>query len=356
MEQIGSEYNFNTGGSIKALNDLIAKVEQLDKQVNKVATDTKTAGDSIAKLPTKTTKAASGFDALGNSINQVTREFPAFAFSAQTGFLAVSNNIPILIDSINALKVANAQLAAEGKATIPIFKQIISSLFSWQTALSLLVSFSVMYGKEIGNFIITMFNASNSMDTMAIRLDALNEAYKSKELKTNIESLIELRKNLDLAQEGYVNKQDVLKTYNEQFGKVLGTTNDVNVAEQNLIKATPELINAYISRAASAKLLSDASQTVIDIQQKRAEVEQEGLGQSAFLMNMLENQRKKGLITEEEYFKQSAQILENGTVKGQTLLKTSIQNGINVVPQIFQVKTQIFQVVPQKFIFLNPND
>jgi outer membrane murein-binding lipoprotein Lpp len=323
MEQIGSEYNFNTGGSIKALNDLIAKVEQLDKQVNKVATDTKTAGDSIAKLPTKTTKAASGFDALGNSINQVTREFPAFAFSAQTGFLAVSNNIPILIDSINALKVANAQLAAEGKATIPIFKQIISSLFSWQTALSLLVSFSVMYGKEIGNFIITMFNASNSMDTMAIRLDALNEAYKSKELKTNIESLIELRKNLDLAQEGYVNKQDVLKTYNEQFGKVLGTTNDVNVAEQNLIKATPELINAYISRAASAKLLSDASQTVIDIQQKRAEVEQEGLGQSAFLMNMLENQRKKGLITEEEYFKQSAQILENGTVKGQTLLKTS---------------------------------
>jgi len=37
---------------------------------------------------------ASGFNPLSNSINQLTREMPAFTYSVQTGFMALSNNIP----------------------------------------------------------------------------------------------------------------------------------------------------------------------------------------------------------------------------------------------------------------------
>lgn len=317
MEQIGSEYNFKTGGSIKALNDLIAKVEELDKQVNKLGGDTQKAGDGLNNLPKKTQGAVKGFDALGNSINQVTREFPAFAFSAQTGFLAVSNNIPILLDSINQLKVANQQLAAEGKATIPVFKQIISSLFSWQTALSLLISFSVLYGKEIGNFIANMFSASDAVDILKLRVDALNKAYDSKELKSGIQSIIELKRNIELAKDGYINKESVLKSYNEQYGKVLGTTNDINVAEKKLVDATPTLIKALIARAASANLVAEASQTLIDIQKKRAEVEEDALGQSTYLLKILETQREKGLITEKEYLNQSAKIIDNASIEAQ---------------------------------------
>lgn len=283
MEQIGSEYNFKTGGSIKALNDLIAKVEELDKQVNKLGTDTQKTGDGLNNLPKKTHSAAKGFDALGNSINQVTREFPAFAFSAQTGFLAVSNNIPILLDSINQLKQANIELAKEGKATIPVFKQVIASLFSWQTALSLLISFTVLYGKEIGNFIASLFSASDSVDTLTMRVNALNEAYNSKELSSSVKSLVELRTNLNLAKDGYISKEGVLKTYNEQFGKVLGTTNDVNVAEQNLIKATPALLQAYAQRAASAKLTADASDTLIEIQKVSKAIDDELTGRNKSL-------------------------------------------------------------------------
>jgi len=40
------------------------------------------------------------FNALGNSINQLTREMPAFTYSVQTGFMALSNNIPIFTDAI----------------------------------------------------------------------------------------------------------------------------------------------------------------------------------------------------------------------------------------------------------------
>lgn len=314
MEQIGSEYNFNTGGSIKALNDLIAKVEQLDKQINKTNNSTKQTGESLGNLPRKTQGAAKGFDALGNSINQVTREFPAFAFSAQTGFLAVSNNIPILIDSINQLREANKLLANEGKATIPVFKQIISSLFSWQTALSLLVSFSVMYGKEIGNFIVNTFKASGSVDILKEKVLALNGAYKSKELSGNIENLITLKKNLDLAQSGYVSKKDVLKIYNDEFGKVLGTTNSVNVAEEKLIKATPSLINAYVQRAAGAKVTSDAAETLIKIQEKEAKFREESITRTQLGLNELNRDLNRNFITQEQYNIKSAKLFEENSL------------------------------------------
>jgi DNA repair exonuclease SbcCD ATPase subunit len=273
MEQIGSEYNFKTGGAIKELNDVIARVDALEKAQAKLGKTSKETGDSVGATGTKVKKAKTEFDSLGNSINQVTREFPAFAFSAQTGFLAISNNIPILLDSINSLKKANADLAAQGKASIPVFKQVIASLFSWQTALSLLISFSVLYGKELGNFISNLFKSGSAVDDLTLKISALNNAYNSKELKGNIEGLVQLRNNIDLAQSGYLSKEAVLKVYNKEFGKILGTTNDINIAEKNLIDATPELIKAYANRAAAASLVSDAAQTIIDIQKKQQEVD-----------------------------------------------------------------------------------
>lgn len=38
---------------------------------------------------------AESFNPLSNSINQLTRELPAFTYSMQTGFMAISNNIPM---------------------------------------------------------------------------------------------------------------------------------------------------------------------------------------------------------------------------------------------------------------------
>ncbi len=204
MEQIGSEYNFKTGGSIKALNDVIARVEELEKALNKTQKATDNAGNSVDNTAKKTKKAKAEFDSLGNSINQVTRELPAFAFSAQTGFLAISNNIPILLDSINQLRDANKALAAEGKATIPVFKQIISSLVSWQTGLSLLISFSVMYAKEIGNFFSEFIKGKISIDEATESIQLYYKAFKGTEVTDAISNIEKLKINVDLARDGFV--------------------------------------------------------------------------------------------------------------------------------------------------------
>jgi hypothetical protein len=123
----------------KSFNDVGKSVDNLKKKVAEVETTTKKA--FISKpIEDYAAKAAKSTGILQNSVNQLTRELPAFTFSAQTGFLAISNNIPILTDSIGRLRAENNALAAEGKPTTSIFKQLASALFSFNTLILILLS------------------------------------------------------------------------------------------------------------------------------------------------------------------------------------------------------------------------
>ncbi len=267
MEQIGSEYNFKTGGSIKALNDVIARVEELEKALNKTQKATDNAGNSVDNTAKKTKKAKAEFDSLGNSINQVTRELPAFAFSAQTGFLAISNNIPILLDSINQLRDANKALAAEGKATIPVFKQIISSLVSWQTGLSLLISFSVMYAKEIGNFFSEFIKGKISIDEATESIQLYYKAFKGTEVTDAISNIEKLKINVDLARDGFVKKEEVLMFYNKTIGQTAGELETFYQVEDFLIKNADAYVKMTLYKAAANLSLEEAAKSLIKVQE-----------------------------------------------------------------------------------------
>jgi hypothetical protein len=267
---IETVFSIRTEESVANLNEVVNSLGRTEAAAKKT---TKSISDEVAKIPAATKRAASGFNGLSNSINQVSRELPAFAFSAQTGFLAISNNIPILIDEITALRKANAALTASGKEAVPIWKQVASSLFSWQTAMSVGISLSVLYAKEIGGFISALFKGKEAIDAAKISLNALNGAYKSDAVKDNVQDLLQLRINLGLASKGYISKKGVLKEYNESIGITEGKTNDVKVAEQKLIDLTPKLIEAYVYRAAAQKILSDSITNLIEVQRNQNELD-----------------------------------------------------------------------------------
>lgn len=253
---IETVFSIRTEESIANLNDVVGALGRTEAAGKKAA---KGVSDEMAKIPASTKKAASGFNGLANSINQVSRELPAFAFSAQTGFLAISNNIPILIDEITALRKANALLNAEGKASVPVWQQVAKSLFSWQTAMSVGISISVLYAKEIGAFFKELFKGKEAIDAAKISLNALNKAYESQELKSSIQSLYEMRINLASANAGFINQKTTLDEYNKTFGVTFGIAKSVNEAEQTLIKGTPSYIQALIQRAAAQELINEAS-------------------------------------------------------------------------------------------------
>ena len=77
---------------------------------------------------------ASGWNGLNVQVQQLARELPSLAVSMNTFFLAISNNLPMLIDEIKLAKERLAELKAEGKEGTPVWKQLTKSLLSWQTA------------------------------------------------------------------------------------------------------------------------------------------------------------------------------------------------------------------------------
>ncbi len=111
-----------------------------------------------------------GFNGLSNSINQITREMPAFTYSMQTGFMAVANNIPILIDEIGRLKVANKQLVESGQPTKNVFSAIASSVFSLQTAMGVGLTILTVYGAEMVKFAVSLFDANKELAEQEKRL------------------------------------------------------------------------------------------------------------------------------------------------------------------------------------------
>lgn len=119
---------------------------------------------------------ASGFNMLGFQIQQVARELPSLAYGPQIFFSAISNNLPMLADEIARAKKSVDELKKAGQTFTPVWKQIASSIFSWQTLLVAGVTVLTLYGKEITNWVASLFKGKTTIDASASALERFNSA------------------------------------------------------------------------------------------------------------------------------------------------------------------------------------
>lgn len=119
---------------------------------------------------------ASGFNMLGFQIQQVARELPSLAYGPQIFFSAISNNLPMLADEIARAKKSVDELKKAGQTFTPVWKQIASSIFSWQTLLVAGVTVLTFYGKEITNWVASLFKGKTTIDASAAALERFNSA------------------------------------------------------------------------------------------------------------------------------------------------------------------------------------
>ena len=193
------------------------------------------------------------WDGLGISVSQVVRELPAAAVSLNTFFLGISNNIPMVVDEINRLRAQNKLLQAEGKATVNVTKAIVKALFSWNTALVVILTIFSMFGGQIIEWIGNLFKAKNAvistteaLDSIAKELESTNASYGD-----NIVSLKQLQqewKNLKTTAE----KNQWIKDNKSEFDKLGVAVNDVTDAENIFVNNTEAVVNALKLRAKAA--------------------------------------------------------------------------------------------------------
>jgi len=224
---------------------------------------------------------ASGYNALGNSINQLSREAPAFANSVNTGFMALSNNFPALFDAINGIRDKNKMLVAEGKPTVSVLRSIAGAVFSWQTALSVGVTLLTLYGGQFIKWIGELSKGKEGISDLKLRMDTLNKSFEESSVKEAVKNVQELAINIDLAKQGFLDKDQVVKQYNDTIGKTTGFVTNLDDAEKELTANGDAYIKMTLYKAAANLALEDAAKQSLEAEKSRLKSLKEFAGQSA---------------------------------------------------------------------------
>lgn len=203
------------------------------------------------------------WDGLGISISQVVRELPAAAVSLNTFFLGISNNIPMVVDEINRLRKKNELLRAEGKETVSVTKSIVKSLFSWNTALVVLLTVFSMYGKEIITWIDRTFAGRDAAKSFEDALEDLNDELGKGSTGSYGQQIAVLRRLSenwkDLGDNIKVQTQWI-KDNEKEFSKLGITIDSINDANNAFVDNTESVVAAYKARAKAEAALNVVSQ------------------------------------------------------------------------------------------------
>lgn len=203
------------------------------------------------------------WDGLGISISQVVRELPAVAVSLNTFFLGISNNIPIVVDEINRLRKQNELLAAEGKEQISVTKSIVKSLFSWNTALVVLLTVFSMYGKKIITWIDRTFAGRDAAKSFEDALEDLNDELgkgSTGSYGQQIAVLRRLSENWKDLGDNIKAQTQWIKDNEKEFSKLGITIDSINDANNAFVDNTESVVAAYKARAKAEAALNVVSQ------------------------------------------------------------------------------------------------
>lgn len=246
MKDAYADMSAEMRNSSKGAN-LIASIQQAHKEISEIE-------QSMGVFSRNVGNYASGFNGLNMSVQQIVRELPSAAMGLNTFFLAISNNIPVLADEIKRAKAANEELKASGKKGIPIWKQVASSLFSWQSALIVGITLLTTHGDKVGEWVSSLFKAKDDIAPLSAATSELNKyiAENNNGYGNSIATLNKLQskwKELD----GDLSKQKTFIYENRDAFSELGVSiNDVNDAEKILSSGTDQFIKTLDLRAKAA--------------------------------------------------------------------------------------------------------
>lgn len=211
------------------------------------------------------------FNSLSFSVQQVVRELPSLAMGPQMFFLAISNNLPVFADALARARKEYQALTASGKTATPVWKQLLSSLLSWQTALAAGVTLLVTHGDEIVNWVGSLFKAKKGIDSIAEVQKQLNEMQRDGTLdaQSEIARLDVLYKATQDQTKSLKERNDAAdelqRKYPEYFGNLTNEAILAGNASTAYRSLTENILKAAQARAAM-KIIEDNYNKIYQLQ------------------------------------------------------------------------------------------
>ena len=214
------------------------------------------------------------FDGLGFSVSQVARELPSLAISANTFFLAISNNIPMVIDEIQKLRAANEAAAKAGEAQVSITGKLIKSMFSFNTVMVLVLTAFSIWGKDITNWIGSLFTGKKRVDNLTGSLKYMADAMQNARLETAKETvkLNVLYKTATNNAKSTTERTKAVKALKKEYPEYFKNLSDEEIKLGKASKAYKEATKAITENAkarAALDKITELQKEFIDTDQKR---------------------------------------------------------------------------------------
>lgn len=251
------------GGAGKAL---LAQIKVVQDELNK-------AEQASGRFQRNVGNYSSAFNGLGMSIQQIARELPTLSMGANMFFLAISNNLPIFFDEVQRARKEYTAYIAELKKgntdvqkVAPVWKQIASGIFSWNTALTVGVTLLTVYGKDIVEWVKELINGKEAVDALKEAQKQLNEAQLegSKNAQSELLKLRLLRKEAEDTTKPIEQRKKAVSELQRLYPDYLGNIDKEKILTGQISGIYNELAsnikNAAIARAKFDKAVSVAKE------------------------------------------------------------------------------------------------
>ena len=249
--------------------ELLASIQQADAKIKQLDA-------TIGNHQRNVGNYASGWNGLGMSIQQIGRELPSLAMGWNTFFLAISNNLPILTDEIKRAKDEYNRLKEAGQQATPVWKQVVSSLLSWQTALTVGITLLTLYGKDIIEWVGNLFKAKDGTKELEEAMKRLNTAISgvygnaSEEMRV----LKDLNKSLENAKRGTEEWNQIRNKLVTGYSKYLPSI-DQEIDKTGTLANSYDRLAESIQKAAAARgfeeYSSEEDEKYMEVQNKNLE-------------------------------------------------------------------------------------
>lgn len=258
----------------------IAQIHALEKQLEELHAQLKmlqNESESVQVTPADMPNAQRQFNGLHNSIQQMAREMPSLAMGPQMFFLAISNNLPIFTDELARARKEYDELQKSGKKGTPVWKQVLSSLFSWQTAMTTGIMLLVMYGDEIWDWTKNLFSAKKGVDEFNVSLKEMTEIEKdgrAQMVRTRFElkSVINEIKNFTGSKEQEKTKVEEL---NRKYGESFGYYQTLSQWYDTLIQKSEDYVQVLLHQANVQNLVNKAAEADEEVNKIKAQKPEE---------------------------------------------------------------------------------
>ena len=212
---------------------------------------------------------------LNTSVQQLVRELPSAKYGLDIFFLAISNNIPMLMDAIKSMQAFNKQMVETGQLDkkVSIGKELLKSLISWQTLAMVGVTLLVQYGDEIIKWVGNLLKGEKALSATAKAQEALNNAWQNG-MKNAQNELIEFRLLTKAVMDNNLSMNDrnkVLGELRNQYPDYLSKLSDEEILAGKVGEAYNKIANGIMQTAiAKAKMdeMANLAEKLVEMQSK----------------------------------------------------------------------------------------